>query len=64
VQRLKGRLSKKKPKTVNDVLTVLNKLLKVAVEWKVVAARLPRRGRCAGRVRGWGDGRPRARANP
>jgi integrase len=38
VQRLKGRLSKRKPKTVNNVLTVLNKLLKVAVEWKVVAA--------------------------
>lgn len=33
VQRLKGRLADKKPKTVNNVLTVLNKLLKVAVEW-------------------------------
>lgn len=38
VQRLKGRLSKRKPKTVNNVLTVLNKALKIAVEWKVVAA--------------------------
>jgi integrase len=38
VQRLKGRLSKMKPKTVNNVLTTLNKLLKVSVEWRVLAA--------------------------
>jgi integrase len=36
VQRLKGRLSALKPKTVNCVLTVLAKLLKVAVEWDVI----------------------------
>ncbi len=38
IQQLKGRLSKKSPKTVNNVLTVLSKLLKVAVEWKVITA--------------------------
>jgi integrase len=38
VQRLKGRLAKMKPKTVNNVLTVLNKLLKVAAEWRVIPA--------------------------
>jgi len=36
VQRLKGRLSTQKPKSVNNTLTILNKLLKVAVEWKVI----------------------------
>ena len=38
VQRLKGRLSRQKPKSVNNTLTVLNKLLKVALEWKVIGA--------------------------
>jgi integrase len=38
VQRLKGRMSKQKPKSVNNVLTNLNKLLKVALEWKVIDA--------------------------
>jgi integrase len=33
VQRLKHHLKDKAPKTVNNVLTVLNKMLKVAVEW-------------------------------
>ena len=40
VQRLKGRLHRKAPKTVNNVFTVLNTLLKVAVEWDVMD-RLP-----------------------
>jgi hypothetical protein len=34
--RLKGRLPEKSPKTVNNVLTVLNVLLKKAVEWDVI----------------------------
>ena len=38
VQRLKRCLHQKSPKTVNNVLTTLNKLLKVAVEWKVIGA--------------------------
>lgn len=33
VQRLKHHLRDKAPKTVNNVLTVLNTLLKKAVEW-------------------------------
>ena len=36
VQRIKSSLSGKAPKTVNNVLTVLNRLLGVAVEWKVI----------------------------
>jgi integrase len=36
IARLKGLLSEKKPKTVNNVLTTINKLLKVAVDWRVV----------------------------
>ncbi len=40
VQRLKQHLGKKAVKTVNNVLTVLSKLLKVAVEWDVID-RLP-----------------------
>jgi integrase len=36
VQRLKRRLLNKAPKTVNNVLTVLNVLLKRAVEWEVI----------------------------
>jgi integrase len=36
VQRLKSRLSTKAAKTVNNVLTVLNVLLKKAVEWGVL----------------------------
>ncbi len=36
VQRLKHRLLKKAPKTVNNILTVLNVLLKKAVEWDVI----------------------------
>ncbi len=36
VQRLKHRLLEKAPKTVNNVLTVLNVLLKKAVEWDVI----------------------------
>jgi hypothetical protein len=38
IQRLKGALSKYSAKYVNNVLTVLNKLLKVAEEWKVIDA--------------------------
>ena len=36
VQRLKHTLRGKAPKTVNNVLTVLNGLLKTAVEWDVI----------------------------
>jgi hypothetical protein len=36
VQRLKSVLHKKSPKTVNNVLTVLNVLLKTAVAWNVI----------------------------
>ena len=36
IQRLKSRLSTKAPKTVNNVLTTLNRLLKSAVEWDVI----------------------------
>jgi len=34
VQKFKGSLSDRSPKTLNNVLTVLSKLLRVAVEWK------------------------------
>ena len=37
VQELKHQLEHKAPKTVNNVLTVLNVLLKAAVEWKEIA---------------------------
>jgi integrase len=40
VQRLKASLRQRAPKTVNNVLTVLNMLLKKAVEWDVIA-RMP-----------------------
>jgi hypothetical protein len=40
VQGLKHALRARQPKTVNNVLTVLNKLLKTAVEWDVIE-RLP-----------------------
>src|SRR5262245_66547747 len=36
VQRLKHRLLNKAPKTVNNILTVLNVMLKKAVEWGVI----------------------------
>ncbi|MBW8868225.1 MAG: site-specific integrase, partial [Acidobacteria bacterium] len=36
VQRLKSALSRKATKTVNNILTVLNVLLKKAVEWEVI----------------------------
>ena len=36
VQRIKGHLTGKAPKTVNNVLTVLNTMLKKAVEWEVI----------------------------
>ncbi len=36
VQRLKRKLKRKAPSTVNNILTVLSKLLKVAVEWRVI----------------------------
>jgi integrase len=40
VQLLKGRLSslKLKPKSVNNVITVLSKMLNVAVEWRAIEA--------------------------
>ena len=37
VQRFKKTLSKKAPKTVNNILTVFNMVLKKAVEWDVIA---------------------------
>lgn len=40
VQRLKLRLQSRSPKTVNNVLTVLNTILRIATEWKVID-RLP-----------------------
>jgi integrase len=40
VQRLKSGLSHRAAKTVNNILTVLNTLLKKAVEWEVIA-RMP-----------------------
>ena len=36
VQRLKQRLEKKSPKTVNNILSVLSMLLKTAVAWDVI----------------------------
>ncbi len=36
IQHLKSRLCKKAPKTVNNILTVLNKLLNVALEWDII----------------------------
>jgi integrase len=36
VQRLKHALHEKAPKTVNNILTVLNVLLKTAVEWEIL----------------------------
>jgi integrase len=36
VQQLKGRLSTKAAKTVNNIVTVLNVMLKKAVEWEVI----------------------------
>ena len=36
VQRLKHALRRKAPKTVNNVLSVLNTLLRTAVEWDIV----------------------------
>jgi integrase len=44
VQRLKAELLHLKPKTVNNILTVLGKLLRVAVDWGVIE-RLPCRVR-------------------
>ena len=40
VQRLKVHLRERAAKTVNNVLTVLNTMLRIAVEWDVIA-RLP-----------------------
>ena len=36
VQRVKKHLATRKPKTVNNVLTILNTLLKKTVEWGVI----------------------------
>ena len=36
VQRLKGSMRQRAPKTVNNVVTVLRVLLKTAVEWQVI----------------------------
>jgi integrase len=38
VQRLKGKRADRNPKTVNNILALLSKVLKVAVEWKVIQA--------------------------
>lgn len=37
IQRLKSELQAKDPKTVNNILSTLNKALKVAVRWKLIA---------------------------
>jgi integrase len=37
VQAIKSALAERKPKTVNNVLTVLGNALRVAVKWKVIA---------------------------
>jgi integrase len=36
IQRLKSELAKKSPKTVNNILSVLSTLLRIAVEWQVI----------------------------
>lgn len=36
VQRLKQHLARKAPKTVNNILATLNRMLTVAVDWKVI----------------------------
>ena len=36
VQKLKGRLKNKAPKTINNILTVLNTALKKAVDWDLI----------------------------
>jgi integrase len=38
VQQIKSRLKDRAPKTVNNVLSVLNTLFRTAVEWKVIPA--------------------------
>ena len=40
IQRLKATMERKNAKTVNNALSVLSKMLKVALEWKVID-RLP-----------------------
>jgi integrase len=37
IQRLKAALADRKPKTVNNVLTVLSNVLRVAVKWKIIS---------------------------
>lgn len=37
VQRLKAKLSKLSAKTVNNILSVLGKILRVAIEWEVIS---------------------------
>ena len=48
VQHLKGRLSTKAAKTVNNILTVLNVLLKKAVDWDVIRSHAVRGHAVAG----------------
>jgi hypothetical protein len=48
VQHLKSSLGTKSPKTVNNVLTVLNVLMRTPVEWDVIE-RVPVRSRCCAR---------------
>jgi len=38
VQMVKGRMGAQSPKSVNNVLTIVSKVLKVAVEWRVIPA--------------------------
>jgi len=38
VQMVKGRMGNHSPKSVNNVLTIISKVLKVAVEWRVIPA--------------------------
>jgi integrase len=36
VQKFKGRICKRSPKTINNILSVLSRLLRSAVKWKVI----------------------------
>ena len=47
VQRLKHALTNRAPKTVNNVLTVLNVVLRKAAEWNVLGQMRSQKGRRA-----------------
>ena len=37
IQRLKSKLQNRAPKTVNNVLSVINTMLRISVEWQVIS---------------------------